>query len=265
MTTLSRSIQVEFTSLELNPFGSDHISGLRAQLPDGSVEVAAKDVESQLGWRQLLASRPQGLVRVLGADFSTQDLAFEAARLDLGLNINDASAPLRNWRGRVTINAQKLAFSKLPLESLPIPGIDPTEIQVQRLDLNMDFNNGQVSFQDSRLTSDLFTVRLNGTGQLQNTLGSTVLTSELCLDPVDDLQERNPQLFGLMLAMGGSAGGEVCADLNGPLGRPDFKLRRPQFGAPDNTGGNTGGETAASGDSQAKNLPDGETAEDTEP
>ncbi len=240
----SRQVQIEFTSMDLGYFRTT-VRGLRVQLPDGSMHVSVKDLDAEEGLGSYITSRYQGLMRMLGVEFSTRDLAFEAARLDVNLNLDDASVPPRMFEGRIGIRGQNISFSKLPLEGLPIPGIDPSELQISSLELNMDFSNGQVNFQDSRLASDLFSVRLSGTGQMQNSIGTTILDTEICLDPVDDLQERNPQLFGLMLAMGGSAGGEVCADLNGPVGRPEFKLRRPEFGAPGNTGTEEGAPSGA--------------------
>lgn len=228
---LENQVSIDFADLDLNIIGNDTIDGFSAQLPQGVGGFSSEHIESDLAWRDLLAYSPDGTVQFQTSEFHMQGFAFDAATAELVVKIKDASRPLATWNGRVQLRAGGVKFTNLPLESLPLP-INLQELNVRRLELMMNFANGNVDFQDSVLASDLFTIRLSGNGRLGRSLGATVLETKLCVKPAPDLETKNPELFGVYIMGGGAAGGELCADVTGTIGQPQVNVQRG-LGFPD--------------------------------
>lgn len=223
--SFSKQIQADFVDLDLNLFSPDTVDGLSVQLPNNGPRFTAGRIESQLAWLDLLGSAPDGPVRIDTAEFAMSDLAFTARQINLDIDIADVRNSLAVWDGQLDIQARGVRFDRLPLDKLPIP-IDLSELKIGRLDLKLLFEDGAVSFPDGKLVSDLFRLTLKGSGRMGNTLGATTVDARVCIEPVSDLENKNPDLFTIYIMGGGAAGGELCADINGSIGAPNFQLDR---------------------------------------
>ncbi|MCR9144565.1 MAG: type II secretion system protein GspN [bacterium] len=229
LRSYEKTVAVDFATLDLNLLGDDTMGGFSAELANVSIGFSAEQIKSELSWFDLLASAPKGLVQFENAEFHMQGFAFDAATMDLNLDIEDAERLLTTSRGRVRLLAGGVKFTQLPLDSLPIP-ISLDELEVRRLDLVLNFSNGGVDFEDSNLLSDLFTARLSGTGRIGQTLSSTTLQAKLCIKPGNDLENKNPELFTVYIMGGGAAGGELCVDIGGTVARPQLTVQRNDSG-----------------------------------
>ncbi|MEQ9362929.1 MAG: type II secretion system protein GspN [Leptospirales bacterium] len=243
-----KAVAIDFATLDLNLLGDDTMGGFSARLPDNSGGFSSESIQSELSWLDLAAVSPAGLVRFENSEFHMQGFAFDAATMDLNLNIDDANKILTTSKGRVQLLAGGVKFTQLPLDGLPIP-ISLDELNVRRLNLVMNFSNGSVDFQDSTLVSDLLTARLSGTGRIGGNLGATVLQAKLCLKPAADLETKNPELFTVYIMGGGAAGGELCADISGTVSSPQVNIQR----------GNSTGFGEAFGNSDAGSGDPGDT------
>ncbi len=249
LRSFEKQLAIDFATLDLNVFGDDVVGGFSAQLPDNSGGFSAETIKSELSWVDLAAASPKGLVQFEDSELHMQGFAFDAATMDLTLDIDDANKILTTSQGSIQLLAGGVKFTQLPLDGLPIP-ISLDELNVRRLNLMLNFSNGGVDFQDSSLISDLFTARLTGTGRIGGNLGATALQATLCLKPVDDLENKNPELFTVYIMGGGAAGGELCADITGTVSRPQMNIQRSNsfdFSNPSGpeTEGQTDGQTDA--------------------
>ena len=221
----SKQIQADFVDLDLNLLGPDTVDGLSVQLPNNGPRFTAGRIESELGWLNLLGAAPDGIVRMFTAEFSMPSMAFEANEIQLDMDIADVRKSLAVWNGRLDLQARGVRLDRLPLDSLPIP-IALDELKIARINLKLLFEEGAVSFNDAELISDLFRVTMNGSGRMGRNIGATTLNARLCLKPVANLENKNPELFTIYIMGGGSAGGELCANISGSLAAPQVQVER---------------------------------------
>lgn len=250
LSNFSKQIQADFVNLDLNLFAADTVDGLSVQLPGNGPRFTAGRIESELGWLDLLGAAPDGIVRMFTAEFSMPaTLAFEANEIQLDMDIADVRKSLAIWNGQLDLPARGVRLDRLLLDNLPIP-IALDELKIARINLKLLFEEGAVSFNDAELISDLFRVTLNGSGRMGRNIGATTVNARLCLKPVANLENKNPELFSIYIMGGGSAGGELCADISGSLGAPQVQVDRSansfsSFPGQGDTAPNAGGDNSS--------------------
>lgn len=216
------AIAIDYTELDLSLFGADTASGLRVTLPGGAANLDAAQASSTLSWRGLLTGSPRGVLQLSDVQYSAQGLSLKAGQAALDLSLSGVSGPANRWEGEATLAAGNIVFDTAPLPALPMVEIRPEDLAIKALRLRLQFRAGTVSFDNSSLTSDLFTARLSGAGRLGQALGGTNLDAQLCLTPSPQLESKNESLYQAYLLAGGSMGGELCVKITGPLANPQF-------------------------------------------
>lgn len=223
--TLGRArsaVAIDYTELNLSLFGADTASGLRVTLPGGAANLDAAEANSSLGWRGLLTGSPRGVLQLNDVQYSAQGLAVKAGQAALDLSLSGVNGPANRWEGEATLAAGNITFDSSPLPALPMVEIRPEDLAIKALRLRMQFRAGTVSFDNSSLTSDLFTARLSGAGRLGQAFAATNLDAQVCLVPSPQLESKNESLYRAYLLAGGSMGGELCVKITGPLANPQF-------------------------------------------
>ncbi len=216
------AVAVDYAELDLSLFGADTATGLRVTLPGGAANLDAAAANSTLSWRGLLTGSPRGVLQLTDVQYAAQGLALKAGQAALDLSLNGVNGPANRWEGEATLAAANISFDSSPLPALPMVEIRPEDLAIKALRLRLQFRAGTVSFDNSNLTSDLFTARLSGAGRLGQTFGATSLDAQLCLVPSQQLESKNESLYQAYLLAGGSMGGELCVKITGPLANPQF-------------------------------------------
>ncbi len=216
------AVSIDYTELNLSLFGADTASGLRVALPGGAANLDAAEASSTLSWRGLLTGSPRGVLQLSDVQYSAQGLALKAGQAALDLSLSGVNGPANRWEGEATLAAGNIAFDTSPLPPLPMVEIRPEDLAIKALRLRLQFRAGTVSFDNSSLTSDLFTARLSGAGRLGQAFGATNLDAQVCLVPSPQLESKNESLYQAYLLAGGAMGGELCVKITGPLSNPQF-------------------------------------------
>ncbi|MEQ8353458.1 MAG: type II secretion system protein GspN [Leptospiraceae bacterium] len=213
-------MQADFTSINLNAFGSDEIEGFQFRV--GNFTISSPLVESGISWIGLLKDDLQGNI-ILNGKFSLQagDVAVTGEKAMLKLNLPESLAqPASTWVGDLELELQSVNFTALP-SGIPLP-ISPSDLVVSQGRIRMGFDGGGVNFEGSKLQTNLFDIRLTGRGTIRGPLASMQLNGRICLRPVSDLQQENRAIYDFYTAFGGAGGGELCFKLEGNLSNPRF-------------------------------------------
>ncbi len=213
-------MQADFTSLNLNAFGSDDIQGF--QFRAGNFAISSPQVESTVSWTGLLRDDLTGIVTLNGPfDLQAGDVAVQGKKALLKLNLPDSMAqPASTWVGDIELELQGVNFTALP-SGIPLP-LSPSDLRVSQGRIRMGFDGGGVNFEGSSLQTNLFNIRLTGRGTIRGPLATMQLNGRICLRPVSDLQQENPAIYDFYTAFGGAGGGELCFKLEGNLSSPRF-------------------------------------------
>tara|TARA_Y100001937_G_scaffold122287_2_gene182602 strand:- start:142912 stop:143910 length:999 start_codon:yes stop_codon:yes gene_type:complete len=213
-------MQADFAALNLNAFGSDEIQGF--QFRAGNFSISSPQVESSVSWMGLLRDDLDGVI-TLGGPFDLQagDVSLTGTSALLRLNLPDAMVqPASTWVGDLELELKAVRFNSLP-SGIPLP-LSPGDLEVRQGRIKMRFDGGGVDFDDSSLQTNLFTISLNGRGDIRGNLASMQLRSRICLQPVSDLQNENRAIYDFYIAFGGAGGGKLCFKLEGNLSNPKF-------------------------------------------
>ena len=213
-------LTVDFTSLDLNPFGADSIADL--DLRAGGMALTSKEVLSHISWMGVLSRDLKGSI-LLQQTFTLQagglSIVGNQAKVDIDIDDVLRTEP-RTWRGDFALELKDVGFRSLP-SGIPLP-IAPEQLKVPMAIIKANFNQGQLLLDGSRIDTNLFNITISGTGAIRGDLSSMQLDSRLCLRPVSDLQQKNETIYGFYVAMGGAGGGELCFKLQGNLANPRF-------------------------------------------
>ncbi len=217
----SRMMRIDFMSLDLNLFEPDKISGLKIFLPDGS-SIQAEEIQSQLGYREMMIGHPHGTLNVQNFDVSMSSFACVFRSISTAVDLQDVMESLDRWKGELQVRTGPIDITSLPVEGLPIP-INAADVKISSLIINAKFNEGRITLNGTSIKSNVFDITVSGTGRLSAGLTATRLETVVCLTPKPDLENINNVLFGLYLAGGGTAGGRLCLNVTGTPGSPQFK------------------------------------------
>ncbi|MBI38368.1 MAG: type II secretion system protein GspN [Leptospiraceae bacterium] len=213
-------MQADFTSLNLNAFGSDDIQGF--QFRAGSFAISSPQVESTVSWIGLMKDDLEGTVTLNGPfDLQAGDVGLQGQKALLKLGLPDSmQQPASTWVGDIELELQGVTFTALP-SAIPLP-LSPSDLKVSQGRIRMGFDGGGVNFEGSSLQTNLFNIRLTGRGTIRGPLAAMQLNGRICLRPVSDLQQENPAIYDFYTAFGGTGGGELCFKLEGNLSSPKF-------------------------------------------
>ncbi|MCB1139378.1 MAG: hypothetical protein KDK23_11510 [Leptospiraceae bacterium] len=223
----AQGFQADFTSLDLNAFGADEIQDF--QFRAGGFSISSPKVESSISWFGLMKQDLRGTVRMpesLTITAGDTLLSGKQAQLNLSLP-GGLELPVASWNGSIELQLMDFRFSSLP-SGIPLP-IAASDLEIKEGSLKLGFSAGGVSFEGSRIQTNLFNIRLLGGGTVRGNLATMQLKGRICLQPVSDLQDKNPAIYDFYTAFGGAGGGELCFKLEGNLANPRFLPEQQQL------------------------------------
>lgn len=221
----SRTVRIEFGALELNVFSPDVISDLRVTTPDGSF-IGASQLRSSLSYTSLLSEHAKGQIAVPKLSLEAAGLELSASTVNLDLNLRHLFQASNRWEGLVTLSSAKVQLVALPplLKGLGID-LDPATVKIQSVRLQARLEaDGRLILDGSSLNSNLFNIRLKGSGRVRQSIVAPDLDAEICLTPDRELETTNKALFDFYVTLGGTAGGSLCPRMKGIPGNLRWEM-----------------------------------------
>lgn len=223
--------QIHFSSLDLNVFGNDRIESFSLAMPEGRT-IEAGFIESGLSKAGLISDDLNGKVSITKPAYSGGGTGLSAASIEMNFALSDALLPASNWNGSADVNVSGVSVEKIPSD-IPLP-IPLEDIRITSIDLKTNWNNGNVNYNGSRINSNMFLIKIDGTGRVRGQGNTTAvdLSGKVCLRPAGNLEQEHPQIYGFYIFQGGAAGGQLCYNISGPVPGP---LRNLSFTKEENS------------------------------
>ena len=239
----ARVVRIEFKSLELNLFSADVVTDLRVTTPDGSF-LRGTSVLSTLSYFDLLSEQARGRVRIPRLDIEAAGLEAKINGVDLEVNLRKLFQPPSRWEGLLSLNTASIQISSLPpaLRSLGIE-IDPSTIKIRKLRLKARMESGgRMDLNGTSVSSNLFEIRVKGSGRVRDSIVSPDLDATICFTPDRALETTNKALLDMYIVVGGTAAGSLCPRVKGIPGNLRWEMPAGAKAA----GGDGGGGTVPS-------------------
>ncbi|HMU82971.1 MAG TPA: hypothetical protein PKE49_19435 [Leptospiraceae bacterium] len=215
------SVRIDFSSADPGLFGQT-FQTLSVILPDGTA-ILVDSLDSSLHAFDLMRGSAEGKVQLGKSDVSTTGLALGWASGDITTNLSGYSEGLTGMRGDLKIGLRDVNFVRFPPAAANLVPIRPDKIKVSSLELPLSFRDGGLVLQNGLIASNLFIVKINTKGSYQGpSLDGMNLDGQICLKPDRELEQKEPDVFGMYVFAGGAAGGELCFQVRGTVGRPQF-------------------------------------------
>ncbi|MCE9600125.1 MAG: type II secretion system protein GspN [Spirochaetia bacterium] len=214
-------VRIDFSSAEPGLFGQTFQS-FRLTLPDGT-NFISDTLESTLHVHDLIRGVAAGDILMSAADFSSNNIAMHAKTAEVTSNVSGIFDGLTAMRGDVVLKLSGVGFQRLPGGVSAFVPVDAGKIEIGKMELPISFRESGPSLQRGLIVSNLFTIKLEGNGKYQGTnLDTMALVGKICLKPVPKLEELQPELFGMYAFAGGTTNDDLCFNVRGTLGKPEF-------------------------------------------
>ncbi len=211
--------QISYTNLDITLFGSSHVEGL--QIAKDDISLKARELQADFSLWQLVGDSSQGVIYLTNVSFSAEKVDLFADVMRVEFLLEELDMPFSKWNGKVNIVVSGMQIFHLPFEGLQI--IDLEKVKISNMDLKQVLRNGALRLDGSKVISNLFNISLDGKAEIKSDLESIQLDSRICLQPVEDLEVREPDIWGLyLLAVGEESQDRLCFDMNGPFSSPQF-------------------------------------------
>lgn len=219
LSTYSRSFQLNYSTLDLSLFGESQLADLILVLPDRSSLESSLVTTTISPINLAVSGRASGSLVLHNPDLNLKEFSFQAANLDSDFDLDGVTGNPEQISGSGNIRLKNPQIRKLPAK-IPLP-ISPEDIKIDRLLIRFSIEGGNLKLDGSKLDSELFSVRLDGSGKLATPLDRTTLEAKLCLNPSPDLEGKNPTLYGMyLMASGGQDRSVLCYRISGVLASP---------------------------------------------
>ncbi|MBL8022214.1 MAG: hypothetical protein JNM27_21240 [Leptospirales bacterium] len=221
LSKTANQVRVDFTSAEPGLFGQTFQS-FSVALPDGT-NFTSNSVESKLRVHDIIRGVASGDILMDSADFSSSNIGIHAKTAEINSNLSGLFDGLQAMRGDVVIVLSGVGFQRLPSGVSAFVPVESSKIQIGKMELPISFRESGPTLQRGLIVSNLFTIKLEGTGKYQGpNLDAMGLEGKICLKPVPKLEESQPELFGMFAFAGGTAQSDLCFNVRGTLGKPEF-------------------------------------------
>ncbi len=214
-------VRIDFTSADPG-LTEQTFQSFSLILPDGTTLLAG-NVESTLHILDLIRGAADGNVILEKTDLATSSLALNWQKGEVTSSLTGISSDLPQMRGDLKLKLDQVTFTRLPPAAANIIPIRPEKIKIASLQLPISFRDGGFGLQNGLIVSNLFTIKVSTNARYQGpSLDNAVLEGQICLKPDRELEQKEPDVFGMYVFAGGAAGGELCFQLRGTAGHPQF-------------------------------------------
>lgn len=214
-------VKVDFSAAKPGLF-SQEFQSLRVGLPDGT-NFASDDLQSDLSVFSLMNGNASGTLNLVNADYGSNTMGLNARSAAVKLNLTGMSDGITAMRGDLQIQGSDLGIEKLPPSMASYVQVEPSKIKIRSLQLPLAFSDTGLSIQDGRVVSNLFNLKIRVAGTYRGQVLDTMqLDGSICIKPDEKLEADFPDVFGIYVFAGGAAGGDLCFEVKGTLGQPQF-------------------------------------------
>lgn len=220
--SFANQISLGAGQVELNFLSSSFIDDINFSFGTGG-GVSARQLKLDIPLLKLMGSSLDGGMQFKEMYYFSKALSLSAYEAILSLNIKDRSMPPNQWQGNIELETRRFKLLELNIPQLESIGVDLSQMKVQKFELKLSFEQGNLGFGGSQLLSNYFTVNLKGFAQLKEQVASSPLNAEICIVPSPELESLDNKLMGLYILAGGTAEGELCIKVRGQLQKPDFE------------------------------------------
>lgn len=217
-----KDYKIEYASLELGLFSPIVVKNLYFS-NQSDFFLRADQLTLKLNLWKFVNQNLKGEIFIKNGSIKIKDLDTDLNNFILNVDLdNSYDTPLEKWNGNILLQIKAIEFNELfgPLKNF---SLEEEQKIIKNSKISIIIVKGNYDIKTFQFDSELFQVKGNFSGNLQTNIAISTISGRLCLVPAQNLEEKNPMIYGIYLNAGGSLGGELCLKIDGNFSQPKFE------------------------------------------
>lgn len=218
-----KDYKIEYSSLELGIFSPIVFKNLYFS-NQFDFFLRADQLTLKLNLWKLLNQNLKGEIFIRDGNIKIKDLDVDLNNFIFNVDLdNSYDTPLEKWNGNILLQIKTIDLNELfgPLKNF---SLDEEQKKIKNSKISITIVKGNYDIKNFQFDSELFRAKGNFSGNLQTNIAISTISGKLCLVPVQNLEEKNPVIYGIYISAGGSLGGELCLKISGNFSDPKFEV-----------------------------------------